>query len=61
MGDEQGDGIVEEKNAYLEGAKNYYITGECDESRFDILHNNILNLDNHPEVYEIINNSLKEG
>jgi triacylglycerol esterase/lipase EstA (alpha/beta hydrolase family) len=60
MGNETGDGIVTEKSAYLEGAKNFIVNGTCDEASFDFLHANLVNPSKHPEVYTLTVQSLKE-
>lgn len=60
MNSENGDGVVVENSAYLKGAKNYYVNGTCDESSFNYFHNSIMDINAYPEVYDIINNSLKE-
>lgn len=61
MDNEDGDGIVENKSAYLEYARNYYIIGICNEIKFDLLHNNLVNINKYPEVYDIINKTLRSN
>jgi len=56
---EDGDGIVEKTSAYLEYAENFYIKGKCDEIKLTYLHNEMLKPDKYPEVYGIINETLK--
>jgi len=58
---EDGDGIVEKSSAYLEYAENLYIKGECDETTFTYLHNDMLKPDKYHEVYDIINSTLKNN
>lgn len=53
-----GDGIVLEGNAILEGAKNFIINGTC--RGIDKLHTEMLDIDKYPEVYYVIKNALKE-
>ncbi len=53
-----GDGIVKNESAYLSFAENYYVNGTCD--GFDYFHSNILDIKKYPEVYNIINKTLKE-
>ena len=55
MDNEDGDGIVENKSAYLEYARNYYIKGACNGIKLDFLHNDLVNINKYPEVYDIIN------
>ena len=52
-----GDGVVRKENAELEYAENFYVNGSC--SRLKLLHTEILDLDNYPEVYEHVKSSLK--
>jgi len=59
MGGEDGDGIVENKTAYLSYAKNYYVNGTCPNT-FKFLHLDFVYPDKYPEVYEIIKEALRE-
>jgi len=59
MNGEDGDGIVENKTAYLNFAENYYISGICP-GTFDFLHLRMVEPEQYPEVYEIIKSALKE-
>ena len=58
MGSETGDGIVKNSSQFLSYATNYYINGKCDEFSLDFLHGTIVNPQQYPEVYEIIQNAL---
>jgi len=58
MDDKNGDGVVVKENARLDYAKNYYINGTCE--GFEVLHTDILDIDDYEEAYEIISNVLKE-
>ena len=53
-----GDGIVLEKNAFLEGTDNIYVNGTC--TSLNKFHSDMLNTDKYPEIYEVILNSLKQ-
>lgn len=53
-GDSDGAVLVDE--AFVEGAQNYYIDGEC--TNIDLLHTQILNADLYPKVIEIIEGEL---
>jgi len=57
MGKKTGDGIALRENAELDYAENYYINGTC--SRLKLLHTEMLNIDEYPEVYNIISSILK--
>lgn len=61
-GGENGDGVVTNKSAYLDYAKNIYIKGNCGDSGINInyLHNQILEIEKYPEIYEVIKKSLRE-
>ncbi len=52
-----GDGIIKKEEAYLEYAKNYYINGNC-EGPFNYLHEDLVNINKYPKIYEIINEIL---
>lgn len=54
-----GDGVVLEKNARLEGAKNYIIGGEC-KSLIEPFHLDLLKVNEYPKVYEVIKNVLED-
>lgn len=58
MEGKQGDGIVLEEKALLDGAQNYIIKGKC-RSLIAPLHLDLRNIGIYPEVYEIIKNALK--
>jgi hypothetical protein len=53
-----GDGIVKNDSAYLSFAKNYYVNGTC--SGLTYFHSEVLKLEQYPEVYRIINESLSD-
>jgi len=58
MSGEEGDGAVLEKNALLDGARNYIINGTC-RSIGKPLHLELRDIDLYPEVYRIIREALK--
>ncbi|MBS3078760.1 alpha/beta hydrolase [Candidatus Pacearchaeota archaeon] len=58
MDGEQGDGIVKNSTAYLDWAKNYYLTGTCDNRRFEYFHTEITNPIKYPEFLNIIKKLL---
>jgi hypothetical protein len=58
MGTETGDGIVKNSSQYLDYATNFYVTGSCNELKFEFFHNQVLDPEKYPEVYEIIKNIL---
>jgi len=58
MNGKQGDGIVLEEKATLEGTQNYIIEGKC-RSLVSPLHLDLRNIEMYPEVYEIIRKALK--
>jgi pimeloyl-ACP methyl ester carboxylesterase len=53
-----GDGIVKNKSAYLEGAENVYVNGTC--RGFDFFHVNMIKPSKYPEIYEIIKNFIEK-
>ena len=53
-----GDGIVLEENAKLAGASNHIINGTC--KGLEVLHTQLLDINNYPEVYEIIKKSIQQ-
>jgi hypothetical protein len=53
-----GDGIVKEDSAYLEGANNIYVDGICEGISF--FHVDLIKPDRYPEVYEIVKGILKD-
>lgn len=57
MDGKQGDGAVLEESAYLEGAENIVINGECRSLTYP-LHLDLGNIEMYPEVYETIKNAL---
>jgi pimeloyl-ACP methyl ester carboxylesterase len=54
--DSDGDGIVKNESAYLEGVENIYTVGNC--NGVDFFHLTIINPNKHPEVYYIIKNLI---
>lgn len=56
-GNDAGDGIVLARNAFLDGASNYFINGTC--TRLLPLHATLLDTDIHPEVYGIIKTAVE--
>ena len=54
----QGDGIVTEENAYLEGAVNIVLQGECTDKLQTDLHTSVLDPELHPEIYSVITEIL---
>ncbi len=59
MGSETGDGIVKNSSQFLSYATNYYIEGSCNELNLKFLHSDIIDTEQYPEVYEIINQTLR--
>ncbi|MEM4244968.1 MAG: alpha/beta fold hydrolase [Candidatus Nanoarchaeia archaeon] len=57
MDGEQGDGIVTEKSATLEGAKNYFVNGTC--GALEFMHTELYDVDKYPETYRIIKEALQ--
>ncbi|MEK6967076.1 MAG: alpha/beta fold hydrolase [Nanoarchaeota archaeon] len=57
MNGEQGDGIVLERSAQLDGAFNFVFNGTCS-SQYDNLHNHMLFPEEYPEVYEFFKKAL---
>jgi hypothetical protein len=55
---EKGDGVLTEQTQYLSYAKNYYINGSCSED-FTYFHNEIINPEKYPEVYNKVREMLK--
>ena len=60
MESETGDGIVTNSSAYLEGAENYFVEGRCNDGKFEFIHANLVDPEKFPEVYDIVNNSIRE-
>ncbi|MBU0665861.1 MAG: alpha/beta fold hydrolase [Nanoarchaeota archaeon] len=58
MQGEDGDGIVLKKSAFLQGAENHLIKGEC--KGLDLFHKELTNVQKHPDIYTIILNTLYE-
>jgi hypothetical protein len=56
---EDGDGVVSVAQATLPGIQEYTVAGTCDDFFGVDHHTEILNIDKHPEVYEIIKKALK--
>lgn len=54
-----GDKVVTEQSAILEGVKNYVIRGNCS-TVLDVFHNQILDTGLHPETYNVIRSILKQ-
>ena len=59
MSSETGDGIVKNSSQFLGFAKNYYVEGTCNELELVFFHEEILNIDKYPKVYEIINKTIR--
>lgn len=59
MNGKQGDGVVLEDHAYLEGAQNFIVNGTC-ESVAKPLHLQLRNIKKYPPVYEAVSKALKE-
>ncbi|MBI2102628.1 alpha/beta hydrolase [Candidatus Woesearchaeota archaeon] len=57
MNGEEGDGVVLERNAELEGAGKMVVQGKC--STLSTLHTEMLDVDLYPEVYEAIKEEIK--
>lgn len=53
-----GDGVVQNKSAYLNFAKTYYVTGDCGNIIYP-LHTALLDMNKNPQVYEITKKILK--
>jgi hypothetical protein len=58
MGNETGDGFIKNSSQYLSYARNYYITGTCDEFTFNYLHRDIILPDKTPESYNLVKSIL---
>jgi len=58
--DEQGDGIVTIESASLNNSKQYIVNGTCPLTNFP-LHNELVNPDKYPEVYDIIEEILESN
>ena len=54
---QQGDGIVTNSSAYLDGAQNIYAEGSC--TSLDFFHSNIIDPYKYPEVYNIIKQNIR--
>jgi len=57
---EDGDGIVTTENAYLASATNIEINGQCNDFLNLEMHNDLINTDKYPEVYENVVDILIE-
>lgn len=57
MNGEEGDGVVLERNAELEGAEKILVQGEC--STLSTLHTEMLDVNQYPGVYDIIEKEIK--
>ncbi len=59
MNGEDGDGVVLNRNSFIEGdkIKNYYFNGKC--SGKIVFHNEILNNEKYPDVFEKVKEILK--
>ncbi len=55
-----GDDVVATESAKLENAKLFYVNGACDEFFGNVLHTDILKIDEYPQTYKIIKEILKE-
>ena len=53
-----GDGIVKNSSAYLEGAENIYVNGTC--NVVDFFHVRMIKPNLHPEIYEIVKDLIEE-
>jgi hypothetical protein len=53
-----GDGIVKENSAYLEGVENIYVNGICEGLNF--FHVDMIKPSKYPEIYDIIKSILKD-
>jgi len=53
-----GDGIVPKDHVTLPNATSFVVNGKC--TRTSVLHNDLLDTDKYPEVYEIIRDILRE-
>jgi triacylglycerol esterase/lipase EstA (alpha/beta hydrolase family) len=60
VGTEDGDGVVTVSSANYTLGKSYAIEGECTDFFGSDLHTEILNIDEHPQVYDIIRDELKK-
>lgn len=58
-GNKIGDGIVTNESAYLEGAENYIINGNCTDPLNTNLHTGVLDPDLYPQTYRLILDILK--
>ncbi|MBS3169174.1 alpha/beta fold hydrolase [Candidatus Woesearchaeota archaeon] len=56
MNGEDGDGVVLERNAELDGAEKVLVQGEC--STFSVLHTELLDVWKYPEVYEAVKKGI---
>jgi hypothetical protein len=57
----EGDGIVTTQNAYLEGATNYLIKGNCTDRLNSDLHSHVLDPELYPQTTELITSILKKN
>ncbi len=58
---EESDGLVEYKSVPLPYAQNFNVTGKCTDILKSNLHDEMLDPDKYPEVYEIVKDILKEN
>lgn len=56
----EGDGIVYLEDAKLDDAKNFVVEGECKNALNTDLHNELLDPDAYPKVYDVVKQILKE-
>ena len=56
---QQGDGIAINESIYFKDAINYYVQGDCEETKIRFLHNDMLNPYQYPDVYNKIKDILK--
>ena len=56
---QQGDGIATNESIYFKDAINYYVQGDCEETKIRFLHNDMLNPYQYPDVYNKIKDILK--
>ena len=57
---ETGDGIVTNSSAYLEGAENFVIKGNCTDKLQSNLHGLVLDPDKYPQTVKLLEKILKE-
>ena len=60
METEDGDGVVTLESAYLSGAEDIIINGQCLDSLQSSLHSDILNPELYPEIVNILKGILAD-